>query len=179
MAVLLGLDAKLYYYDPTSVVDRPSPTAGEIAKALITSDFLELSNVTDVTVNLSKAEADITTRGAGGFRAKVGTLKEGELSFEMIWDTNDASFLAVSDAYFGNTALTFLALDQNAQNAADGPPVIAPQGIYADFSVLNFEKSEALEDAQRVSVTISVTTGGPLSLLSPAVQPSWVVITES
>lgn len=138
MAVSIGLNARIYYTDGTP--DDPL-TSG--------STMTELSNVTDVTVNLSRAEADITTRGAGGYRAKIGTLKEGSIEFEMLWDTEDAAFQDIFDAWNNGTVLYVAALDRAL--------AVGAQGLYAPMSVLSFEKQEPLEDAQRVSVTLSVT----------------------
>lgn len=54
-------------------------------------------------LNLEKGEADLTTRASGGWRATEGTLKDASVEFEMVWDTEDAGFTAIKDAYFGGT----------------------------------------------------------------------------
>jgi hypothetical protein len=117
--------------------------------------WTELKNVKDVTLNLEAGEADVTTRANNGWRATVATLKEASVEFEMVWDTGDAGFTAVKNAFFNNTALGLQVLD-----GASG------QGLQADFSITNFSRSEALEEAITVSVTAKVTYS--------ATAPSWL-----
>ena len=57
--------------------------------------WTELKNVKDVTLNLEAGEADVTTRGNGGWRANIATLKDASLEFEMVWDTADDDFTAI------------------------------------------------------------------------------------
>jgi hypothetical protein len=64
-----------------------------------------LSNAKDVTLSLETAEADATTRANNGWRATVAGLKDGSVEFEMVWDTGDAGFTAVKDAFMNNTVL--------------------------------------------------------------------------
>jgi len=128
MAIKLGMKGKLYY-----------GPAGSRATS-------ELRNAKDVTLNLEKGEADVTTRGNEGWRATVGTLKEGSVEFEMLWDTADPGFNAIQQAYFNDTPLAFAILD--GENG---------HGLDADFAVMNFSRTEALEEAMAVSVTIKPT----------------------
>jgi predicted secreted protein len=114
-----------------------------VAGATATS---EMKNVKDVTLNLEKGEADVTTRGNQGWRATVGTLKDGSVEFEMVWDNTDSGFSAIKNAYFNNESLALLILD-----AEDG------EGLDADFSVTNFSRNEPLEEAITVSVTVKPT----------------------
>jgi len=99
-----------------------------------------------VTLNLETGEADVTTRGNQGWRATVATLKNGSVEFEMIWDTGDAGFTAIRQAYFNNTAIALAILD-----GANG------EGLDADFSITNFSRNEPLEEALTVSVTAKPT----------------------
>ena len=120
MAYKLGLDAQLFH-----------GAAGSTASS-------EMKNCKDVTLNLETGEADITTRAAEGWRITAATLKEASLEFEMVWDTSDAGFKAIKDAYFNNTAIALYGLD-------------------ADFVVTSFSRSEPLEEALTVSVTCKPT----------------------
>lgn len=135
MAIKLGMEAKLYY--------------GE-AGATATS---ELTNVKDVTLTLESGEADVTTRGNSGWRATVGTLKTGSVEFEMVWDSADAGFAAIKNAYFNNTPIALAILD-----GAEG------EGLDADFSITSFSRKEALEEA----ITVSVTAKPTYSTRAPA-----------
>jgi len=123
--------------------------------------WLELTNVKDVTLNLETGEADVTTRGNAGWRATVGTLKEGSVEFEMVWDTEDAGFSAIKDAYFDNAKIGFAVMDGDI--AASGS-----QGLQADFSITNFSRKEPLEEALAVSVTAKPTYSDTA--------PQWVTV---
>ena len=117
--------------------------------------WTELKNVKDVTLNLEAGEADVTTRANAGWRATVATLKEASVEWEMVWDTADAGFTAIKNAFFNNDLIGLQILDE-----ADG------QGLQADFSITNFSRNEALEEAITVSVTAKVTYSDTA--------PSWI-----
>jgi predicted secreted protein len=135
MSIRLGMECKLYH-----------GPAGTLAAA-------ELTNVKDVTLNLETGETDVSTRGNEGWRATLATLKAGTVEFQMIWDTEDAGFTALKEAYFNNTPLALAVLD-----GPDGA------GLDADFSITNFSRTENLEEA----VTVSVTAKPTYSTRAPA-----------
>ena len=128
MSIRLGMQAKLYH-----------GAAGASATS-------ELTNVKDVTLNLDTGEADITTRASNGWRATIATLKNGSVEFTMAWDTEDAGFTAIKDAYFNNTPIAMAVLDSDGGS-----------GLDADFSVTNFTRNEPLEEAITVNVTVKPT----------------------
>ena len=97
----------------------------------------------------------MTTRGNDGWRAIVATLKEASVEFEMVWDTADAGFDAIKDAYLANDIIGFQVLDGDSG-----------EGLQADFMITSFSRSEALEEAITVSVTAKVTYS--------ATPPSWI-----
>lgn len=147
MAIRLGMDAKLYY------------KVGGVGGS---GSWQELVNVKDVTLNLETGEADVTTRGNAGWRATVATLKEGSIEFEMVWDTGDAGFTAIKNAYFANAKIGFAVMDGDIT-------VSGSQGLQADFSITNFSRKEALEEALTVSVTAKPTYS--------TTAPQWVTVT--
>ena len=69
MTMKLGMEARLYY-DAAGMSADPTWT--------------ELTNVRDLTLNLEKGEADLTTRANNGWRATEGTLKDASVEFEMV-----------------------------------------------------------------------------------------------
>jgi len=140
MAIRLGMEAVLKY-----------KTGGQGGAGSWTA----LANVRDVTLTLETGEADVTTRANEGWRATVATLKEGSVEFEMVWDTADAGFTAIKNAYLTNAPIGLQVLDEDAG-----------QGLQADFMITNFSRSEALEEAITVSVTAKVTYS--------ATAPSWI-----
>jgi predicted secreted protein len=134
MSTRLGMDAKLY----RNTGSFGSPT------------WTEVTNVKDLTLNLEKGEADVTTRANGGWRATVGTLKDASIEFQMVWDTADAGFSAMQQAFFSNTPIEFAVMDGDM-----GDP--ESEGLRATFDIFNFTRNEALEEAIMVDVTIKPT----------------------
>ena len=132
--VKLGVDAKLY----RNTGSYASPS------------WSEVSNVKDVTLNLEKGEADVTTRAANGWRASKGTLKEMTIEFEMLWLTSDSGFTAIKDAFLNNTTIEFLALDGSIS-------VQGNQGPRAEMDVISFTRNEPLEEGMTVSVSLKTT----------------------
>lgn len=128
MATITGQDCALYY-----------GTAGNTADTLV-------ENVKDLTLELSVGEADVSTRGSNGWKESIQTLKEGNLTFDILWDTDDAFFTALKTAYLAGTNVAILALD--ATIASGG------QGLDADMMVSNFSRNEGLEDGVTASVTM-------------------------
>jgi hypothetical protein len=124
----LGLEGKLYYGD-----------AGSLASN-------ELKNAKDVTLNLESSEADVTTRGNNGWRATVAALKDASVEFDLVWDTGNAGFTAIKNAYLNGAAIALAILDD-----LDG------EGLDADFSITSFSRGEPLEEAMTVSVTAKPT----------------------
>lgn len=144
MAVRLGLDAKLYL------------NTGSTA----TPTWSEITNARDVTLNLEKGEADVTTRGNNGWRAMVGTLKDASIEWEMVWDTDDANFTAIKNAFLNNDSVDLAAMDGDITDATS-------QGLRAVCSVTNFTRNEPLEEALTVNVSVRPT-------YSPDTPPAWI-----
>ena len=134
MANVLGMNCKLYRNTGTYA----SPTWNEVV------------NVKDLTLNLEKGEADVTTRGNDGWRATEGTLKDGSIEFQMVWDTDDADFTAIQGGYFDGTDIEFAVMDGDITDAGS-------QGLRATMQITSFSRSEPLEEAVSVSVTAKPT----------------------
>ena len=116
MGVKLGLDAKLYRNTGT----YGSPT------------WVEMTNVKDLTLNLEAGEADVTTRGNAGWRATLAALKDASIEFEMVWDTADAAFTAIKDAFFGGTSVEFAVMDGDVATPARRG--CGPRCLFTNFS---------------------------------------------
>lgn len=111
----------------------------------------EFKNVKDVTLNFSRATADVTTRRNDGWRANVGTLREATASFQMIKFKGDteagvilAKFLDTSGSLLGAAFL-------DASKEEGG------EGIVGEWSVTSCNRGEALEDAVTYDVELSLT----------------------
>lgn len=144
MALVLGKDGKAY---------RNTGTFGAPV-------WDEIPNMTNVELNMEKATADVTTRGSGGWRQRVGTLKDGEVTSEMIYDTADADFTALQTAFFADTPIEMAFMDGNIATSGN-------QGLRATFDIINFSRNEQLEDAMRVPLSLMVSYG---------TTPSWMTV---
>lgn len=146
MSVKLGLDGKLYRNTGTYAVPV----------------WNEVKNVKDLTLNMEKGEADVSTRGNNGWRALLATLKDGSIEFEMVWDTEDDDFVAFRDSWFNNTAVELAVMDGDIT-------VAGAQGLRALMMVFNFTRTEALEEAMMAGVTVKPTysTNPPAWLVAP------------
>lgn len=136
MATKLGLDAAIYYNSGS----YGSPS------------WNELTRVRDVTLNLEKGEADVSTRAGSGWREVVGTLKDASVSFTMLQAPSgtDTVFAAIRDAFLNNTSLEFLILDGDIATSGS-------QGLRVTMIVLNFTRNENLEEAIGYDATIRPT----------------------
>lgn len=146
---VLGTQAKLYY------------AAKDLATAQ-DADWIELGNVRNVTLSLSKSDADLTTRKANGWKTSVAGLKEAAIEFDMVWDPTDAGFTAIQTAFMTDTPLAVMVLD-------GAKTVAGSQGLKADVMVMNFSREEPLEEALTAKVSIKPTYS--------ATAPSWYTAT--
>jgi predicted secreted protein len=144
----LGMDAKLYLL--TSGTRAAWPGTGAPTNLTL------VDNVKDVALNLSTAEADVTTRANNGWKASVSTLKEGSVDFDMICNTSDANFAALQSAFFNRTSVAIAVLDGDKAT-------VGTQGLWADFSIMNFSRDEKLTEAQSVKVSLKPTISSSIS----------------
>jgi hypothetical protein len=162
----LGLNAKLYRYAPTPAADRASwlddgtETDGTILDQA-PADLSVIGAVRDLTLNLEKGEADVTTRGNSGFRAILGTLKDASLEFDTVWDGADAEQVALLASYNTGAVIALAILDA----AYD---TVGAQGLWADFTVVGCSHGQELEEGQKVTWTIKPAL--------TSVPPEWVEV---
>jgi len=153
MGAKLGMQAKLYRL--SSGVRAAWPNSGAPA------NLVPLDNAQDVTLSMETGEADVTTRANNGFKATVGTLRSGSVDLAMIWDAADDGFRAVQEAFFQNKPLALAVLDGPKEE-------VGTQGLWADFSVINFSRQEPLAEAITAKVTLKPTYS--------AIPPAWVTV---
>jgi hypothetical protein len=133
----LGMNCKLYY-SSTLLTQQNGP--GQ-------ATWNEISNVKDLTLNLETGEADVTTRANNGWKATAATLKDGSIEFEMLWDTGDAAFGALKDAWANSAEIALAAMD-------GAIATVGSEGLAGNFTVTNFSRSEPLAEGVTVSVTV-------------------------
>lgn len=154
----LGLDAKLYRNNGAVFLAPASFTGAGI---------LEVGNVKDLTLSLDKATADVSTRGNGGWGADVGTLKRGNVEFDMVADAGDANYVAIRNAWLNNTAIQFGVLS----GPLTTPPLPGSEGLVAVYSINSMTRAEPLEGAQMVSVSMT-----PTYVSDTTFKPGWITI---
>src|SRR5262245_8182102 len=102
----------------------------------------------DVTVDMSKGEADLSLRGST-WRRRRGTLKEGSISMELLYAPGNPSYDKIADAFLAGTILD-IAL-------SDGTLPAGPANYFrADVEVFGFTRNEPLEDAVTISSTMNI-----------------------
>ena len=150
MSFVLGFNAKLYRNTAWPGVYNPPV-------------WDEVPNVRDLTLNGETAEADVTTRGAAGWRQRVATLKDGSITFQMVYDNTDLDYQAFRDAWLnGDTLDVWAASGANDQSSSEG--------LRSIVQVFNFSRSEELENALLVDVTLNPTfdANPPVWLTGPS-----------
>jgi hypothetical protein len=146
MALKIGVKCRLYFCTD-GIAGAPA--------------WVLASGVKEVTATIDKGETDVSTRGSGGWKAVVGTLKELTLEFEMPWDPEDVGLQAFKDAFLNDTIIGLAAMDGDIEAAgAEGP--------WADCAILKFERKEPIGEAAAVSITAKPTFS--------ANPPEWKVI---
>jgi len=154
MALVLGLNAKTYVLsiDPNHVLPN---------------EWLEVIYTRDETLNLTTALADVTTRAAKGWRLQVGTLTEGTIDGQILYDTADPVFEMIQNAFFTKTLLDMAFMDGPIDDANS-------EGLVGGFMVTNFTIGRQLEEAMMVDVSYTATNdseGLPPEWLSGPVTP--------
>lgn len=112
----------------------------------------EIKNVRDVSTGATKGEADASTRGTGAFEARVGVLKDLDITFEMIDDTADTGghIAAFEDSYINGTALDLAIMNGDITTSGS-------KGWRARFEVFQFDEQQPLKDVAKISVGIKIT----------------------
>lgn len=140
---LLGKDAKAYW---STTLLTGANTASVLSAAT------EAGNIMDLTLEVDSEFVDATTRSeaASGFRSEIAVLNGGRITFDARWLPGDTFFDAMKDAWVAKSEICMIALDQT--KATSGA-----QGLAANFSV-SFSKQEPLNDVQKVSVTLAISS---------------------
>lgn len=152
---ILGLECKMYV----------GPAGLSQSSLVIPAN--EATLIRTVNFNLTKATADVTTRGST-WRLQKGTLKEGNADGEMMLVKGNWQTELFMDAWLNDKNISAFISDGYGE------------GLFGDFSVLNMGQNQPLEDVvvvnysiaptltNRVPAWITVATGiGPVITSSP------------
>lgn len=139
---VLGKDCKAYASATPITAGANSDYATALAAATL------FSNVKDLKLNFSTEKADISTRASGGWKATAATIKDGTITFTMLWKPADANFGIIKTAWLASAEIFFGALDGVYGTAGN-------QGPAGNFTVTNFSRSEGLNESVTVDVELS------------------------
>ncbi len=143
MGFKLGLNAKAYYA-------AANLTAVYTGTAV---SWVELTIIKNVNLPLTKEQFDISTRGDGGWKASVGTLLSGDVSFDVRYDPADAGYLAMLTAALPPAGV------QIAMAFMDGPiATTGSRGLVANFSMVDFPISQNITEALMTAGKVSIST---------------------
>jgi hypothetical protein len=199
--VVLGIDCALYFM-PTWIRESGAEdsnlalTWDAVAQSWGSGAWEEIEPVTQVTLNMTTSEADVTTRASNGWRQVVPTLKDASVDFSILWQPDDALFADLLKIFIDQCPMSFLILDGTVANSAGDEPNQYPTtsvamgdpgtwttppyrctgigdrtGLWADFAVMSFTRNEALEEAVMADISIRPTVG--------LVTPEWITIAEN
>jgi hypothetical protein len=146
----VGKDCKLYYNTGTHAA--PS--------------WVLMGRVRDVSVPLSKGEADVSRRESG-WRLTKGALKENGLEFGYVYKSGtDTVFDMLLDSFLNDTAVEYAVMDDLITESG-------AQGLRCFMEVFEFPYDQALEEGQIFNVSLK---GTPVEEASTLVQPDWYEI---
>jgi len=111
--------------------------------ATISGAGLDNDQIRNVSVDFAKAEADVSVRGGGGYRATVGTLKECQITAEIVVH-NDEDLDGVRDAFESGDPEDLTISDVGG-------------AISQPFEVMSLSVTQELEGAIVGSVTLKTT----------------------
>jgi hypothetical protein len=135
MGLIFGHEAKLYF------------SAAGIGGTPV---WTEVPGVRSLKLNTARGEADVSTRGGGGWKATAPTLIDASIDFDLVYDPADAAVVAFESAFFAATLLGLAVMSGPVDQAGS-------RGLWADCAILKFERDEGLEAALTVAVTAKPT----------------------
>jgi hypothetical protein len=130
MQTVVGLFAKLNY---------------KVGGASGAGNWTALDVAQDVSVSLTHSEADATTRGSGGWENTEITRRRLSVTWTMLWDTDDAGFQAIREAFLEREMIGLQALDEDGGSGPSG-----------DFKITQFDIGQNMDDVSTVQVTAKV-----------------------
>ena len=127
----LGRKAKLYRN--TGSYDSPT--------------WSEVTLVRDLTLNLTKAEADASTRGSDGWEEVIGGLKSASVSFGLKYVEDNTDLIAFEEAFHADGTIELAIMSGGITTAGS-------RGLRATFEVFEFTRNEQQNETMSADVTI-------------------------
>lgn len=149
-AINLGMNAKLYVMNTAAAPTVPVPYNTALGQ------WVECSNIRDLTLDLSTDTADVTVRGNNGFKASVATLKDATIDFDIIANSLNSDYILLKNAFLGNLRIGVMCLDKDKATLSNDPNG-AGEGLKADMNVVKFTRGEQLAEGIKISVSLKPT----------------------
>lgn len=134
----IGLEAKLYR-SAALLTDALPATAAALT-------WVEITNVRDVTLDVTASEADVSNRSSG-WKLTRAALKDGTIEFQQTVKLTDADFEALKAAWLARTEVAMAVMSGDIAT-------IGNEGLVANMSVFDISREEPLEGAQLYSIRI-------------------------
>jgi hypothetical protein len=162
MGFQIGFEARLYYLSVGTRDYWGSSVQGDLeASGEAPDNLTEIETVQDLDLKLDPNEWDASSRQGRGFDASEPTTHKPEITFSIIYDTDDAAFQALKTAWIDRTVIAIACLD-------DESDVEGAEGLWADMKVMAFSRAEKLKEGLVVKVTLKPCYS--------ATHPQWVTV---
>ena len=135
MATKLGMDCKLFY----NAAGNENP--------IVPGNWTENDNIGDLDLSVERDQADSTTRANAGWKTTEPALADGEVTFTMVEDPDDAHFAVFQAAFFNKTALGVAVMTGSLSTSGE-------RGLVATMKVTTFSRGENLNDVVKYNVTL-------------------------
>lgn len=156
----LGINGNVYWLSTGSRASWGAATDG-IASGSAPADLTALKTEGDVVINLPKNAQKLNIRGNGGWVATVASQKDASIEITAVWDTNDDAQQALLQGWLTDATVPLAILDGDKATAGT-------QGLWADFAVTDFKKTEPGQGSQMATWTVAPGLSN--------VPPEWVEV---
>lgn len=113
-------------------------------------NYAPIDPATDVTIDLERGEADVTSRGGNGWEQVLPGLKTASVEFEVIWDSSDTQVQLLRTSFENGTAIELAAMDDLLSTGS---------GWVFEGVVMRFGRGEQLREGMKCPVVIKPTYG--------------------
>ena len=144
----IGQEMKLYYLkEADRALELPNAFA-----AITKSKLVDMTLLRDVTINGETGEADVSTRGGGGFRQFVPTLVDFSIESSLVYQPGQVDFEEWKTTWNLKRAIAIAVLDNDVTVSAN-----VCRGFWFDGAITNFGQNEALEEGVTNDIRIRQT----------------------
>lgn len=136
---ILGDDCKLYVSETLFDEAVQDQTALEAASAV---DIAQ-----DVTVSMTKEMVEYRSRATGSWKRRIMDVKDAQITHTILWESGNAEFALLRDAYLNDEEVAAWALDGDAEAGGS-------QGPAGNFVVSEFSRNEPVGNTVTANVTL-------------------------